>query len=298
MVTAESTMNDDFLHALRRDPAPGFARELKRRLDRMPARRGAGSTFGRALIAMLLIGGVAMAAVLLRGRNESPREAAPIVQAVVPKPATPEPQFAGTQQPQRQFTNTHPAASPPRAQEAAAEDPRGTFATSVSMRTMAQTLVDSMRGFGSAQPRVAVMDDAEALRALCANADFAMVSRRITEAELTLCWNRRIEVAEWMLGYQAVVLTAGPTALPAALQPREIFLALARRIPDPANLSQLIDNPNMTWHDVDSRFDYRSIDVLMPSDAITRALFVQLIMEPGCDTYRWIRVLKQTSRQR
>ena len=53
-----------------------------------------------------------------------------------------------------------------------------------------------------------------------------------------------------------------------------------------------------TWHDVDSRFDYRSIDVLMPADAITRALFVQLIMEPGCDTYRWLRELKQTNRQR
>jgi phosphate transport system substrate-binding protein len=297
MVTAESMMNDNFLHALRRDPPPKFARELKRRLDRLPVRRGTRSALGRALLAMFLLGGVAMAAVLLRGRDESPREAAPIAQAVVPKPATPEPQSAGTQQPQRQFTNTHPAASPPRAQEAAAEDSRGTFAASASMRTMAQTLVDSVRGFRSAQPRVAIMDDAEALRALCGNADFAMVSRRITEAELTQCWNKRIEVAEWMLGYQAVVLTAGPTALPAALQPREIFLALARRIPDPANPSRLIDNPNTTWHDVDSRFDYRSIDVLMPSDAITRALFVQLIMEPGCDNYRWIRALKQTNRQ-
>jgi hypothetical protein len=245
---------------------------------------------------MFLIGGVAMAAVLLRGRDEPPRAAAPIAPAVVPKPATPEPQSAANQQAQRQITNTHTAASPPQAQEPAAEDPRGTFAASASTRTMAQTLVDIWRG--SAQLRLAVMDDAEALRALCGNADFAMVTRRISEAELTQCWNKRIDVAEWMLGYQAVVLTAGPTAQPAALKPREIFLALARRIPDPANPSRLIDNPNTTWHDVDSRFDYRSIDVLMPSDAITRALFVQLIMEPGCDTYGWVRVLKQTNRQR
>ena len=291
-------MNDDFLHALRRDPPPLFARELKRRLDRVPARQGARSAFGRALLAMFLIGGVAMAAaLLLRSRDEPPRQAAPIAQAVVPKPATLEPQSARSQQPERQLTNNHPAASAPHAQEPADEDPRGTFATSALPRTMAQALVDGVRGFGSAQPRVAVMDDAEALRALCGNADFAMVSRRITEAELTQCWNRRIEVAEWMLGYQAVVLTAGPTAQPAALQPREIFLALARRIPDPATPWQLIDNPNTTWHDVDSRFDYRSIDVLMPSDAMTRALFVQLIMEPGCDSYRWIRALKQTNRQ-
>ena len=291
-------MNDEFLHALRRDPPPGFARELKRRLDRMPARLGARSAWGPTLLAIFLIGGAAMAAaLLLRNRDEPSREAAPIAQAVVPKPATPEPPSAEPQ-PERHFTKTDPAASAPQAQATAAEDSRSTLATSASTRTIAQALVDIVRSFGSGQPRVAVMDDAEALSALCGNADFAMVPRRITQAELQRCWNKHIDVAEWMLGYQAVVLTAGPTAQPAALQPREVFLALARRIPDPANPSQLIDNPNTTWHDVDSRFDYRSIDVLMPSDAITRALFVQLIMEPGCDTYRSIRLLKQTNRQR
>jgi len=290
-------MNDDFLHALRRDPPPEFARELKRRVDRVPALRVARTVFRRALLAVFLIGGVAMAAAfLLRSRDELPREAAPIAHTIEPKPARAEPQSARTPQPGPGSSDTKPAASAP--QTLAAEGPRSTFATSALPRPIAEALVDGARMFGPARSSVAVMDDAEALRALCANADFAMVSRRITEAELTRCWNKRIDVAEWMLGYQAVVLTAGPTAQPAALKPRDLFLALARRIPDPAFPSQLIDNPNTTWHDVDSRFDYRSIDVLMPSDATTRALFVQLIMEPGCDTYRWLRELKQTDRQR
>jgi phosphate transport system substrate-binding protein len=125
-----------------------------------------------------------------------------------------------------------------------------------------------------------------------------MVSRRISDAELTQCRNWGIDVAEWMLGHQAVVLTAGPAAVPAALTPREVFLALARRIPDPAQPSQLIDNPNATWHDVDARFDYRSIDILVPSDATTRAAFQQLILEPGCETYPWIQRLAQTDRPR
>src|SRR6185436_16444859 len=233
-------MNDDFLHALRRDPPLLFARELKRRLDRVPARQGARSAFGRALLAMFLIGGVAMAAALLLRSRDEPPEDAPIAQTVVPKPATPERQPAATARPERQFSKSAPAAPAP--QQPAAEDPRSTVATSALPRNIAQTLVDSARVFGMAQPRVAVMDDAEALSALCGSADFAMVSRRITEEELTQCWNKRIEVAEWLLGYKAVVLTAGPTAQPAALQPREIFLALARRIPDPATPWQLIDN--------------------------------------------------------
>jgi len=291
-------MNDEFLHALRRDPPPAFARELKRRLDRVHARRGARFTFGRALLAMLLVGGVAMAAVLLlRNRDEVTREAAPIVHAVVPRPAATVPQSTATPQPGRPVTATDPAVSPP-TQEPAAEDPRSAFAASRLARPIAQALVEDSNILSRAGSRVVVMDDAEALQAVCINAAFAMVSRRITEQELIQCWRRHVDVAEWMLGYQAVVLTAGPTAQPAALKPREIFLALARRIPDPAQPERLIDNPNMTWHDVDSRFDYRGIDVMMPSDAVTRALFVQLIMEPGCDTYLWLRALKQVNRQR
>ena len=61
-------MNDEFLHALRRDPPPEFARELKRRLQRQSAQRNVRSPVVRALLAMLLIGGVAVAATwLLRG---------------------------------------------------------------------------------------------------------------------------------------------------------------------------------------------------------------------------------------
>jgi ABC-type phosphate transport system substrate-binding protein len=292
-------MNDEFLHALRRDPPPEFARKLKRRLHAQPAPRSTRSWTVRAMLAAFLIGGLAMAAaLLLREESEPPGEAAPIAQRAAPSAQAQVTQPAGTAKPEGQIARNHSTPSQPPAQQSAAEDPRGTFATSRLPRPIAQALVDSLRAQERPKPHVAVMDDEDALRALCENADFAMVSRRITEAELTRCWNRRIEVAEWKLGHQAVVLTAGPMADSALLTPRDVFLALARRIPDPANPSLLIDNPNVTWHDVDARFDHRRIDVFMPSDAVTRAAFVQLVMEPGCETYRWIRALKQTDRPR
>jgi ABC-type phosphate transport system substrate-binding protein len=292
-------MNDEFLHALRRDPPPGFARELKRRLQSPSAPRSTRSWTVRAMLAAFLIGGLAMAAsLLLREENEPPGEAAPVAQQAAPSAPAQVTQPAGTPQPKGQVARNDSTASQPPAQESATEELRGTFATSRLPRPIAQALVDNLRAQDGPKPHVAVMDDEDALRALCENADFAMVSRRITEAELTRCWNRRIEVAEWKLGHQAVVLTAGPMADSAMLTPRDVFLALARRIPDPANPSQLIDNPNLTWHDVDARFDNRRIDVFMPSDAVTRAAFAQLVMEPGCATYRWIRELKKTDRRR
>jgi len=142
------------------------------------------------------------------------------------------------------------------------------------------------------------MEASDAFEALCGGVDFVIASRRIADTELVRCRNYEIEVFEWKLGYQAVVLTAGPTLEPAALSPREVYLALAHRIPDPADPSRLIENPNATWHDVDPRFDSRNIDVLAPSDALVRDAFVQLVMEAGCETYPSIRELKQGNRRR
>jgi phosphate transport system substrate-binding protein len=289
-------MNDEFLHALRRDPPPEFARELKRRLQRQPAPRSNRSWTIRTVLAAFLIGGVAMAAaLLLRDGDERPVDNAPIAQVAAPTTPAPASEPAGDPHAARQVTRGNRSGSQSQAPEAVAEDPRSTFATTALARPIAQALV---QGFGPSTPRVRVMDEDEALLTLCGQIDFVMVSRRITEAELTRCWNQHIEVAEWKIGYQAVVLTAGPMAEHAALTPRDVFLALARRVPDPAEPSRLIDNPNMTWRDVDVRFDARSIDVLVPTDATTRAAFARLVMEPGCATFRWIRELKQSNPRR
>ncbi len=292
-------MNEEFLHALRRDPPPAFANELKQRLQRQTARRRTRSSSLRAILGVLLIGSVAMAATLLfRDRHEPPREGAPIAQAAAPR--APEPQPTQTPRPDRQVTGNGGAVPQPQAQETAAKDLPVALVTSSLARPLAQALAEHLTRYPGyyAQPRLMTMDDDEGFRALCGNADLVIASRRILDAELAQCRRWSIDVVEWKLGYQAVVLTAGPAADPAALTPRDVFLALARRIPDPAEPSRLIDNPNLTWHDVDARFDFRNIDVLMPADATTRAAFLQLVMEPGCETYPWIRSLRTTNRPR
>jgi phosphate transport system substrate-binding protein len=76
-----------------------------------------------------------------------------------------------------------------------------------------------------------------------------------------------------------------------------VFLALAERIPDPAHPGRLIGNPNLTWHDVDQRFGDGAIDAVL-ADFTAELSFLQLVMEPGCDTYPWIRHLKMIDRPR
>jgi phosphate transport system substrate-binding protein len=294
-------MNDEFLHALRRDPPPEFARELKRRLQGQPDSRSNRFWIVRTMLAALLIGGFAMAAaLLLRGGDEPAREDPPVARSAPnsPKPAL---QPAVTAQPERQVTrNDSPAAQPqaPVQAQEAKDIPLALVTTSLT-RPLAEALAETLgRYYGLARPRVMTMDDYEAFRALCANADFVMASRRIDDVELANCRKWGIDVVEWKLGYQAVVLTAGPSADPVTLTPREVFRALARRIPDASDPTRLIDNPNSTWHDVDPRFDFLSIDVLARASATTRATFVRLIMEAGCDTYPWIRALRGSDRPR
>jgi phosphate transport system substrate-binding protein len=291
-------MNDEFLHALRRDPPPEFARELKRRLQRQSESRSSRFWTVRTMLAVLVIGGFAMAAALmLRGGDEPTREDPPEAQSA---PSSPQPVLrpAVAAQPERQVTRNDSPAAQPQAQEEAKDIPLALVTTSLT-RPLAEALAEMLgRFYRLARPRVMTMDDYEAFRALCTNADFVMASRRIDDVELANCRKWGIDVVEWKLGYQAVVLTAGPSADPVTLTPREVFLALARRIPDASDPTRLIDNPNSTWHDVDPRFDFLSIDVLARASATTRATFVRLIMEAGCDTYPWIRALRGSDRPR
>ena len=285
-------MNDEFLHALRRDPPPELVRELKRRLQSIPARQSLRLSWVRAIFALLAIGGVPIAAaLLLANRNEPFHLDAAVAQQVAPTAPVPKTQPATTAPSDRQLPR---ATSSPSLAVADNKDIPIMLVTSSLARPLAEGLAEqvSKYGGGGARPRVMTMQDDESFRALCANTDFAMTSRHISDAERALCQKWGIDVVEWKLGYQAVVLAAAPTTELVALQPREVFLALARRIPDPAERSQLIDNPNVTWRDVDARFDSRSIDVLMPPDATTRAAFLQLVMEAGCETYPWIRKLR------
>jgi phosphate transport system substrate-binding protein len=292
-------MNDEFLHALRRDPSPEFARELKRRLQGQSYSRSSRFWTVRTMLAALLIGGFAVAAALmLRGVDEPTSENAPVARRASNSPR-PVLQPAVTAQPEREAARNDSPAAQPQAQVPEAKDIPLALVTTSLTRPLAEALAVSLgKYYVLAQPRIMTMDDYEAFRALCANADFVMASRRIGDVELANCRKWGIDVVEWKLGYQAVVLTAGPSADPVTVTPREVFLALARRIPDPSDPLRLIDNPNSTWHDVDPRFDFLSIDVLARASATTRATFVRLVMEAGCDTHPWIRALRGSDRPR
>ena len=98
---------------------------------------------------------------------------------------------------------------------------------------------------------------------------------------------------EFAVGHQAIALARGRLYGPLRLTSRDLFLALSRRVPLPSDPTQLIDNPNTTWNQVDSTLQHDRIHVFGPELSwIQGKLAAALLLEAGCNTYEWIADLR------
>jgi len=120
--------------------------------------------------------------------------------------------------------------------------------------------------------------------------DVANASRRMRPAELATCQKNGVkDVVEIKVGYDGIVIAENKTGQSLNLTRKDVYLALAKNIPDPANPSSLIPNPHTTWKDVNSKLPATKIEVLGPPPTSgTRDSFVELYMEAGCRTYAWL----------
>jgi len=119
------------------------------------------------------------------------------------------------------------------------------------------------------------------------------LSRRIPPEEMRNC-TPILKTVELKLGYQAIVLGRAKLYGPLRLTRRSVFLALAKRIPDPNHSGALMDNPNTTWSQVDPAIPYESDRIQVfgpPPGSVPGKLAAQLLLEAGCNSYPWIAAL-------
>ncbi len=128
--------------------------------------------------------------------------------------------------------------------------------------------------------------------------DIANASRRIKQTEVDTCAKNGVkDIVEIKVGYDGIVLAHSKKTANMKLTRRDVYLALAKQIPDPANPQNLIANPNKTWKDVSSSLPATKIEVLGPPPTSgTRDAFAELFMEAGCSTYPWIKTVKDVRR--
>jgi phosphate transport system substrate-binding protein len=123
-------------------------------------------------------------------------------------------------------------------------------------------------------------------------ADFVELTRRVAPSDLRNC---PYPISELKVGHQAVVLARSKLYGPLKVSTRDLFLALARQVPVPTDPTNLMDNPNTTWNQVDSALPYDRIQILGPMLGSAQGkLAAALLLEAGCNTYPWIAELRET----
>ena len=122
--------------------------------------------------------------------------------------------------------------------------------------------------------------------------DFANASRRIKASEVENCARNGVsEITEVKIGYDGIAIANSRATAPMQLTLRDVFLALAKNVPD--GNGGTMPNPYKTWADVNPDLPSIKIEVMGPPPTSgTRDAFVELAMEGGCKTYDWIKALE------
>ncbi len=131
-------------------------------------------------------------------------------------------------------------------------------------------------------------------------ADITNASRRIKESEFEMCKQNGVkDIVEVLIGYDGIVIANSREAKQLDITLKDIYLALAKQVPNPDGSKTLVENPYRTWADVNPKLPKNKISVLGPPPTSgTRDAFVELAMEGGCSEIDWIKELKKTDKQR
>ena len=130
--------------------------------------------------------------------------------------------------------------------------------------------------------------------------DVVNASRRMKAGEFVTCQQNGVkEILEVKIGFDGLTISESKKGKLNGLTRKDVYLALAKQIPNPSNPTELIANPNKTWKDVNPSLPAVKIEVLGPPPTSgTRDSFAELFMEAGCSQYSWIKALKDIDEKR
>ncbi len=149
-------------------------------------------------------------------------------------------------------------------------------------------------------PKIESTGSGGGLKLFCAGVgvehpDITNSSRRIKKSEQEQCAGNGVsEIIEVKIGYDGIVLANSKAAPRMELSLKDLWLALAKEVPDPKGGDQLVPNPYQTWKDVNSALPANKIEVLGPPPTSgTRDAFAELAMEGGCNMIEAVKALKK-----
>ena len=125
--------------------------------------------------------------------------------------------------------------------------------------------------------------------------DITNASRRMKKSEFELCQSNGVkEITEVKIGADGIVIANSKDAGKLDLSLKQVFLALAKEVPDPKGGDKLVANPYQKWSEIDSSLPNLEISVMGPPPTSgTRDAFVEIAMEGGCKTFDFIKAMEK-----
>jgi len=154
-------------------------------------------------------------------------------------------------------------------------------------------------------PKIESTGSGGGLKLFCAgvgvdNPDITNASRRIKPSEFENCQaNGAKDIVEVTVGFDGIAIANSKEAEQFDLTQKDIFLALAKDVPDPKGGDKLVANPYKTWKEVNGALPDTKIEVLGPPPTSgTRDAFAELAMEKGCKKFDFIKAMKKTDKKK
>ena len=154
-----------------------------------------------------------------------------------------------------------------------------------------------------ATPKVESTGSGGGLKLFCSGVglnrpDITNASRRIKQSEIDRCAENGVNgIVEIKFGYDGIVIANSIDEQRYELTKQQVFLALAKDVPSLDGAERLVPNPYTNWSDIDDSLPEVAIRVLGPPPTSgTRDAFAELALEGGCETFDWIKAMKNADK--
>jgi phosphate transport system substrate-binding protein len=154
-------------------------------------------------------------------------------------------------------------------------------------------------------PKIESTGSGGGLKLFCAGVgvhdpDITNASRRMKVSEYETCQANGIkDIVEVTIGFDGIAIANSKGTKQYDLTQKDIFLALAKNVPDPKGGDELVSNPYKTWKEVNASLPDTKIEVLGPPPTSgTRDAFAELAMEAGCKSFDFIKAMKKTDKKK
>jgi len=129
--------------------------------------------------------------------------------------------------------------------------------------------------------------------------DITNASRRIKKSEYDKCQKNGVtDIVEVHIGFDGIAVANSKKAPQLKLSRKDLFLALAQKVPNPDGSNTLVENPYKTWKQVNASLPDTAIEVLGPPPTSgTRDAFAELAMEGGCKKFDFIKAMKKSDKK-